>query len=524
MMDMKKRVALLAVCVLLASLLTLGVLYAASVTVDDFSVGFQYHCEPFHPVFCTAGPYGSVASTSALGGRRDISLTILTGSSLTFLSANGTSPNEVELSVPSGVTAIGEVVWDGDNDATTLDSSGLGGVDLSDGGTNIGILVSVLFDDRAIDVTLEVFSSTNVATYTINLPGGLDGLSNQMDVFVPFADFNGNTTVFTSAGAVRLSFAGASAVDANFDQIAATTIREYGDLPTSTYGARTLDAYHYPQGLRLGNNADGEVSPNQSAYAGGDDGNGYDDEDGAVANISSWSDGTNGGTITVTFEGCGLIGTCYINGWIDWDNDGYFTGTVAGASEHVINNVSRSADRDQSNPEAFTFDTPNNWTSSGAGDYFARFRICEGSTDCDDPGIVDTNVSNGEIEDHSWEYHPTAVRLASFSASPAGTAVRLEWKTATELDNRGFHLYRSGSLDGPYVRLNEALIPGQDPGSVLGATYTWLDGGTKPGVTYYYKLETVDIHDKRAFYGPKGVALLASQTHVFYLPVVTRNW
>ena len=36
----------------------------------------------------------------------------------------------------------------------------------------------------------------------------------------------------------------------------------------------------------------------------------------------------------------------------------------------------------------------------------------------------------------------------------------LSWETASELDNLGFHLYRSVSADGPYERITSALIPG----------------------------------------------------------------
>ena len=39
----------------------------------------------------------------------------------------------------------------------------------------------------------------------------------------------------------------------------------------------------------------------------------------------------------------------------------------------------------------------------------------------------------------------TAVRLASFAATGSDSAVRLDWETASELDNLGFHLYRGVS-------------------------------------------------------------------------------
>jgi hypothetical protein len=54
----------------------------------------------------------------------------------------------------------------------------------------------------------------------------------------------------------------------------------------------------------------------------------------------------------------------------------------------------------------------------------------------------------------------TAVRLGSFAALGSDAAVALAWRTGSELDNLGFHLYRSSSDSGPWTRLNPSLIPG----------------------------------------------------------------
>ena len=46
----------------------------------------------------------------------------------------------------------------------------------------------------------------------------------------------------------------------------------------------------------------------------------------------------------------------------------------------------------------------------------------------------------------------TAVTLQSFTAAPADGAVDLSWTTASELQNLGFHLYRSLSVRGSVGR------------------------------------------------------------------------
>ena len=82
----------------------------------------------------------------------------------------------------------------------------------------------------------------------------------------------------------------------------------------------------------------------------------------------------------------------------------------------------------------------------------------------------------------------------------------LEWETATEIDNLGFNLYRSESAGGPRNQLNQGLIPGQAPGSPVGAVYTWQDQEVETGTTYYYWLEDVDTHSAATQHGPVSAA------------------
>jgi hypothetical protein len=96
---------------------------------------------------------------------------------------------------------------------------------------------------------------------------------------------------------------------------------------------------------------------------------------------------------------------------------------------------------------------------------------------------------------------PTAVRLLSFGAEPADGAVELSWRTASELDNLGFHLYRGLSESGPWTRLTAVLIPGLGS-SPVGAAYSWHDAGLRNGTRYYYRLEDVDAASRSTSHGP----------------------
>jgi hypothetical protein len=95
----------------------------------------------------------------------------------------------------------------------------------------------------------------------------------------------------------------------------------------------------------------------------------------------------------------------------------------------------------------------------------------------------------------------TAVKLARFSARGYDQAALVEWHTASELDNLGFHLYRATTAAGPWTRLNASRIPGLGS-SPEGKTYAWADRGLTNGVTYYYRLEDVDRSGVVTSHGP----------------------
>ena len=95
----------------------------------------------------------------------------------------------------------------------------------------------------------------------------------------------------------------------------------------------------------------------------------------------------------------------------------------------------------------------------------------------------------------------TAVELTSFTAQPLDGAVELRWETGSELDNLGFHLYRSPTDAGPYEQITARVIPGLGS-SPEGATYAYRDASLTNGETYYYKLEDIETTGKTELHGP----------------------
>jgi hypothetical protein len=95
----------------------------------------------------------------------------------------------------------------------------------------------------------------------------------------------------------------------------------------------------------------------------------------------------------------------------------------------------------------------------------------------------------------------TAVELVSFTATGLNGEVLLEWETGSELENLGFHLYRSLSEEGPYEQITASVIPGLGS-SPAGAKYSYVDSGLTNGVTYYYKLEDIETTGATELHGP----------------------
>jgi hypothetical protein len=102
--------------------------------------------------------------------------------------------------------------------------------------------------------------------------------------------------------------------------------------------------------------------------------------------------------------------------------------------------------------------------------------------------------------------NPLAVTLAAFEAEAQADRVLVSWETASELNNRGFNLYRGVSPDGWDRQLNALLIPSQAPGSPSGSAYTWEDqADLVPGTTYYYWLQDLDVYGATTLHGPVSV-------------------
>ena len=419
-----KRLAVVIAGLLILSVV--GVALAAPLAIDTFNGGtLTLGVNSVAPTTMSAVD----TDASALGGDREGVLTWLSGAGTATLKVNDFGTQRLNFNQDNGVAAQGIVRWDGLDAQATVNNQNLG-ADLTDGGTNSGLHIEVVNDDIPIPLILRVYSGAgNYSTYTLYLPGGILSPGVHVDFFIPFGPGNGWVitgagATFSAATAVEVEFDGTTSAgaDVSIDLFEADSDREYGDLPASgdevtgaaDYANSVLQANHLPQGLRLGRSVDVEETPQPDIAAGstasGDDNstiapNPFDDEDGVtVPTTPKWSVAT-GGRIRVTVNGCtDNLNGCYVNGWIDFNNNGSF----ADAGEQIL--VEDNIFDGTNQVRNFAIPAGTSFTNT----FYARFRICPLTGQCN--SVTAQNVANGEVEDYRWNFGPLAVTLNSLEA------------------------------------------------------------------------------------------------------------
>jgi hypothetical protein len=305
-------------------------------------------------------------------------------------------------------------------------------------------------------------------------------------------------------------------------------VYDFGDLPDSYdttlagNGPRHQLLYGGP-GVGfvpiLGFTVDSEADGQPTDGANGDDYNTFygipfldpgweDDEDGVLTTGDNPVPGTN-----FTLEISGTQGAI-LDAWFDWNYDG-----VLDSSEHYTKILTGDwTDYDFGVPSGIAYPET----------LYARFRVTTDGIDTPYGAAPD-----GEVEDYVWPFSPTSVGLVSFTATADNHTVLVQWETATEVDTLGYNLERAGSPDGPWTQLNGDLIYDEEAlGRSWGAHYDYPDTSVEEGLTYYYRLVSLDVFGGSSYHGPISVTVPAidgavaprspAGLHRLYLPFVVR--
>jgi hypothetical protein len=104
---------------------------------------------------------------------------------------------------------------------------------------------------------------------------------------------------------------------------------------------------------------------------------------------------------------------------------------------------------------------------------------------------------------------PVPVELIAFTASSEGDRITLTWKTASELNNKGFSVERKKD-NGEWI--NTAFISGKGTTTEL-TEYSFTDFDLSPG-SYEYRLLQYDYDGSRTVSGTAEAEILSKQFFV----------
>ena len=118
------------------------------------------------------------------------------------------------------VHAQSEIQWDGVDGSPTLDATGLGGFDITDGYTKDSMQLTVVYLDNPVDLDFTIYTDgANASTYALPLPGGV---FTPQEVVMPlelFTNSLGSGADFTDVGALTVFIESIAAPDFIIDQI-----------------------------------------------------------------------------------------------------------------------------------------------------------------------------------------------------------------------------------------------------------------------------------------------------------------
>jgi len=215
---------------------------ATNVVIDDFTAPPQFVIVPLGPAAAN-GQLPTPLGVS-VGDFRDLG--VIQPGTATSTTMDTFTPGVLHIGQGASSDATFYATWDGPHPVTTpatiggtgVDTSGLGPIDLTSGGTNNGILVELLGVEtpaNEITVTLNIFDfgggSPHTASYTFGPGAPVFPIGTPIFHFFTFEDF-GYATGYdvqpgegpTSVGAIQMVMNGTVTADGYFGAVLATQI------------------------------------------------------------------------------------------------------------------------------------------------------------------------------------------------------------------------------------------------------------------------------------------------------------
>jgi hypothetical protein len=189
---------------------------------------------------------GSTSSTvtapGAIGGKRDGRVHVTSSPAGNSLDLNiDVGQPTLSHSQGSQVTGASIIEWDGGNGAGSIDHTGLGGVDLTDGGVSDRLRVMVLQDDLPASLSFTIYDTLGgSASGVLALPGFIFAGPTPFDLL--FSSFVGAVDM-TSVGAIKMVISGLPNTDLTIDFVETTHTPEPSTLLLLGTGILSVAGY-----------------------------------------------------------------------------------------------------------------------------------------------------------------------------------------------------------------------------------------------------------------------------------------
>lgn len=162
-----------------------------------------------------------VAAPDAVGGSRNVGITRVTGNDLD--SANvGLTPGIFTFSSAAANNSVGRIIWDGDTN-NSVNPTGLGGVDLTGGGTNTFLRLQARSDITGTLYITVFTSATSYSTVAITLPAGGFGATPFTEYIIPFSSFTQGAPANVTSSSIGFNL-GAATGGVTFTNVGAITL------------------------------------------------------------------------------------------------------------------------------------------------------------------------------------------------------------------------------------------------------------------------------------------------------------
>ena len=151
--------------------------------------------------------HGSVSAAAILGGHREVLVNAVSGTGTVQVVVNQNSNSLFNYSESPSTVGNSTVIWDGTaGDHTTVNPIGLGGIDLTNGGTQDSFVFNIPFSDVPAQETVTVYTdATHVSQATLSVPM----FSSNLQQRLKFSDFTALPTLsaanFAQVGAITYS-------------------------------------------------------------------------------------------------------------------------------------------------------------------------------------------------------------------------------------------------------------------------------------------------------------------------------